>query len=478
VLDTGRSRWQLSRKLLSRRNNGEFVSDKISDRQNEVNRKLEKAYDDLISIENEQKRLDAELKALLAERSRYSLLSEISDHLDQLSKQGGANLFWGENFDTENARQHMQRLRSQIAKYDSRVHELQSRHVDGESEVQSLAARVNILNDESIALQEAAEEVQYEFVIERDMTELPYRPMVMPWQSEGEDERRFRRIVAICLLVGLLFGALIPLWNIPIPDKVEQIKVPERMAQLMLERKPPPPPPPPKPVNKTQEETPKEKHPKKATAPKTDKAKVARKRAERAGLMAFKKDFSELMNTGSVDKKLGAKASISSLGKTAKHATRSLVTAEAGSSSSGINTASLSRDVGGAGTGMKGVAFQRVESAIGTDFAGDDQPLSGGPGPSRTDEEIQIVFDRYKAVLYRIYNRELRTNPTLQGKMVLRMTIEPDGKVSACKVDSSDMHSPVLDKQIVARVLKFNFGPKEGVPAVTILYPIDFLPAS
>lgn len=453
------------------------MSDNISDRQEEVNRKLEQTYDDLIDIENEQNRVETELKALLTERSRYSLLSEISDRLDQLYKQGGANLFWGEDFDAEKMRQHTQRVHSQIANYDSKVQDLQSRKAAAESEAQSLAARVNVLNEESAELQEVAEEVKYDFVIEREMSQLPFRPMMMPWES-GEDEKRFRRIVAICLLVGLLLGYLIPLWDIPIPDRVEPIKVPERMAQLMMERKPPPPPPPPEPVKKTEEETPKDKHPKKATEPKTDKARVARKRAESAGLMAFKKDFSELMNTGPTDKKLGAKASISSLGKTARHATRSLVTAEAGSSSGGINTASLSRDVGGAGTGMKGVAFSRVESAIGTDFAGGDRPLSSGPGPSRTDEEIQIVFDRYKAVLYRIYNRELRTNPTLQGKMVLRLTIKPDGTVSSCKVDSSDMNSPSLSEKIVARVLMFNFGKKEGVPPVTILYPIDFLPAS
>lgn len=454
------------------------MSKSISDRQNEVNRKLDKTYDELVSIEDTQKRLDAELKNLLAERSRYSLLSEISDHLDQLNKLGGASLFWGEGYDTEKARQHAQRLRSQIAHYDTRVQELQSRHSEGESEVQSLAARVNILNEESVMLQEVAEEVKYDFVIEREMTRLPFRPMVMPW-SAGEDENRFRRILAICLLLALLLGYLIPLWDIPIPDRIEPIKIPERMAQLMLERKQPPPPPPPKPVEKTQEETPKEKRPKeKAPEPVTEKAKVARKKAESAGLMAFKKNFSELMNTSPVDEKLGAKASISSLGKTAKQATRSLVTSAAGTSSGGINTASLSRDVGGSGTGMKGVAFERVESAIGTDFSGDERPLSGGPGPSRTDEEIQIVFDRYKSALYRIYNRELRSNPTLQGKMVLRLTIQPDGTVSACKLDSSDMNSPALESQIVERVLKFNFGPKEGVPAVTILYPIDFLPAS
>ncbi len=94
---------------------------------------------------------------------------------------------------------------------------------------------------------------------------------------------------------------------------------------------------------------------------------------------------------------------------------------------------------------MGGVEFSRVESSIGSDFFGEEAPLSDGPGPSRTDEEIQIVFDRYKSALYRIYNRQLRKNPTLQGKMVLRLTILPDGKVSACSVDSSDM----TDEQLI-----------------------------
>jgi hypothetical protein len=99
-------------------------------------------------------------------------------------------------------------------------------------------------------------------------------------------------------------------------------------------------------------------------------------------------------------------------------------------------------------------------------------------GPSRTDEEIQIVFDRYKAALYRIYNRELRNDPTLRGKMILRITIEPNGTVSACKVESTNLASSALSAEVVDRVGKFNFGAKDGVPRLTILYPIDFLPAT
>ena len=95
----------------------------------------------------------------------------------------------------------------------------------------------------------------------------------------------------------------------------------------------------------------------------------------------------------------------------------------------------------------------------------------------RTDEEIQIVFDRYKASLYRIYNMELRRDPTLRGKMLMRISIEPSGAVSLCRLESTDLASAELVARILERIKKFNFGPKDGVQKVTILYPIDFLPA-
>ena len=130
------------------------------------------------------------------------------------------------------------------------------------------------------------------------------------------------------------------------------------------------------------------------------------------------------------------------------------------------------------GDGLGAVQVGKVGSPIAR-IGGGDRPLSrGGVGPSRTDEEIQIVFDRYKASFYRLYNRELRNDPTLQGQMVLRLTIEPDGSVSMCTVQSSDMDAPALADQVVNRVKTINFGAKEGVPALTIVYPIDFLPAA
>jgi hypothetical protein len=155
-----------------------------------------------------------------------------------------------------------------------------------------------------------------------------------------------------------------------------------------------------------------------------------------------------------------------------------MVASLAPGSSGGINLSDISRDVGGGGgDGIEGVQLTRVASSIGGGD-GPARPLSGGAMAGRTDEEIQIVFDRYKAALYRLYNRELRKDPTLRGQLVLRLTIEPDGSVSLCQLHSSDMDAPTLAQQVVDRVQSFDFGAKEDIVAMTIIYPIDFLPAA
>ena len=153
-----------------------------------------------------------------------------------------------------------------------------------------------------------------------------------------------------------------------------------------------------------------------------------------------------------------------------------MVTTSAPGSSGGINLADISRDVGGGGT-VANVEVTRVTSTIETEGA-IERPQAGTALAGRTDEEIQIVFDRYKAALYRLYNRELRRDPTLRGQIIIKLTIEPDGTVSYCTMHSSDMNAPTLAEQVIERVSTFDFGAKEDIAAVTIIYPIDFLPAA
>ncbi|HXJ39092.1 MAG TPA: AgmX/PglI C-terminal domain-containing protein, partial [Bryobacteraceae bacterium] len=226
----------------------------------------------------------------------------------------------------------------------------------------------------------------------------------------------------------------------------------------------------------------------------------AKPKVGNAGILAFKDKFASLAKD-TVVVPLGADARHIAADEVGRPSARSMLTSNTAGSSGGINVASLSRSVGGGGGGggggnggggvggrgngadgnggggIGGVGTGRAVSSI-TPITGANRPKArGGPGPARTDEEIQIVFDRYKASFYRLYNRELRNNPALKGQMVLRLTIEPDGSVSMCALQSTDMDAPDLAAQVVGRVRTINFGAKD-VPAVTIVYPIDFLPAA
>ncbi|HEX5109562.1 MAG TPA: AgmX/PglI C-terminal domain-containing protein, partial [Vicinamibacterales bacterium] len=187
------------------------------------------------------------------------------------------------------------------------------------------------------------------------------------------------------------------------------------------------------------------------------------------GILAFRDQFASLTRARNTPR-LGADARYGAADDVGRASSGSNLTTNTPGSSGGINVDSLNRRVGGGGGGgqggsgggggggMQGVQVGRATSTI-AGPGGDDRPKArGGMGASRTDEEIQIVFDRYKASFYRLYNRELRNNPTLQGQMVLRLTIEPDGSVSMCELKSTNMEAPDLASQVVDRVKTINFG--------------------
>lgn len=408
--------------------------------------------------------VETELENSSSQISIYSHLAEVSEKLEQLHELGAGELFWEDKYTSESDLiEHLHGLRDKAKKFNKQVDVISERKAALEKKIEDSSYEIGYLKQDLEIVKQIEADSINDFVVNREYEPRPFHAAVMPWSNKSEDDKRFKKYLLLAFLYSILFALVIPYIELPVPDKDEVVKVPERIAKFIKKKQP-------KPKEKKQTQLTEKKKP-------SQEEKVkARKKAAKTGLLAFKNNFADLMDDVS-EAKLGANAKLSNQGAVAKSTARSLVLAQAQSGSGGINSSSLSRDVGIDGAKIGSVAFSRVTSEIGTAAAG-DQALSSGPGPSRTDEEIQIVFDRYKAALYRIYNRELRKNPTLQGKMVLRITILPNGKVSKAKVESSDLDSELLSKKIVERVKRFNFGAKKDVPTITILYPIDFLPAS
>lgn len=453
------------------------MSTSIAQQEQSLKGQLARVNEKIAGLEKKLGALDDELASHSRQRQQYGLLGDICLSLDKLNEMGASDLFWGSSTTGYDPAQQLQRVRGVVAEFEKKISVIEGARSALQASIKQELVTVFLLKDQLEELREEADNLKNEYILEREASEIAFQPMVMPWTRQGEDEKRFRKLLLVTLLVTVFLGGVVPLLKQPV-DRTKEVVVPERIAQL-VKKKQEPPPVEQKPQEKVEEKK-DEKVPSKEVKPLPAETQKAREVAETKGVLAFKNNFADLIEDS--PSKLGAQARISNSGKVAAGDApqRSMIVSQATGGSGGINTSNLSRQgTGGGGQSITGagVKFARVESATGAGVA-DDRPLSKGAGPSRTDEEIQIVFDRYKAALYRIYNRELRTDPSLRGKMVLRITIQPDGSVTACSVKSTDLASPALSKEVVDRVLKFNFGAKEGVPALTILYPIDFLPAS
>jgi len=308
----------------------------------------------------------------------------------------------------------------------------------------------------------------------------------LPWSFSVEDENRFRRILRTSLVVFLVFGLVMPLLPLPEINKTIEEELPPRMAKLLLQEKPPlPKPKKPEPVVQKPKPLPKKVEapkpvPKKRVVAKPKPVPVkpkptARQQAEKSGLLALKDSLADLRQN-TVASSLKQSRALSHSGGQARKTERAILTSGTTRGSDGIRTASMSRNTGGGA--LAGRATTQVHSPTGN--APPAQTVGGkGKGDrqaGRSIEEIQMVFDRNKGAIYSVYNRALRKDPTLQGKVVLQLTIAPSGKVTMCKLVSSELHDAALGQKISQRVKLFDFGAKD-VETVTITYPIDFLPA-
>jgi len=312
-----------------------------------------------------------------------------------------------------------------------------------------------------------------------------YRTYALPWDFAQDDNDRLRSIGKRIGIATLVLTVLLSLLPIPEVERDDANRVPPRFAKLILDKpKPPPPPPPvvqPKPeepqlVDQKKVEPKPEKVVEKKPEPKrVDKVVEARKKASVAGLLPFADDLADLRNNQAIAA-VRADRQLAGAAGEAKRAERSMITSKAGTGSGGINTASMSRDTGGAGLeeSLDTTAVSSTVAGLGA-TAVLDRPAAID-APARSREEIEMVFDQNKGAIYALYNRALRRDPTLQGKMVLRLTIEPSGAISMCEVVSSEIEDAELQRKLIGRIKLFRFDAKD-VARITTTKPIDFFPA-
>ncbi len=313
---------------------------------------------------------------------------------------------------------------------------------------------------------------------------LPYNA-ALPWSSSPEVERRFRIIVAACLVLALIMSLIFPFIDLPERDRVEAEQIPPRLAKMLLEKKKagPSTAEPSKPVGsekpKIEEKKPEPRpevekpkpEPKPEPEPKPKRsAEEIREKVASTGVLAMKDMLADLRESQPVDTLKQAAKPLQTEGAGERAMGRSVLMAKAGKGSGGIDTTRFNRNA--SDNELAGRETTTVTSEI--------EAIGVATGPvqdthGRSEDEIKKTMMANYSAIDSIYQRALRKNPFLQGKVLFRIVIEPDGSVSECTVLESELNDESLERKLALRIKRIDFGAKD-VETTSIDFPINFLP--
>jgi TonB family protein len=321
-----------------------------------------------------------------------------------------------------------------------------------------------------------------------------YHQLSLDWHPRSRNDKAFRLITLAVVALMLMLGLVLSSIQLPPQPRHERQLIPERIANILLEKKQqrritPKPKPLPKPSAKPKPEKPPTTIKKSSTRaqpqkPLTKVQRGAREKAASSGLLSLKNQLGDLLDTSDVSAMVAAPLLAGKAVGSAEPSAQTdevILIASAAKGSGGVSSGSYATHLDN--TKLQQRTITSVEQPViparkpdKAQSASSSGKISLRSAGVRAAEEVTLVFDRNKGILYKLYNHARRKNPGLKGKIVLRLTIAPSGKVNSIEIVSSELNDPKLETRLVRRIRNFDFGAK-NVESMSVTYPIEFLPS-
>ncbi len=295
------------------------------------------------------------------------------------------------------------------------------------------------------------------------------------------------------------FGFVIYLENADWPVEPTIATIPDRIAEMIFQEPEPPPTPPPVDVTEVETETETEvadadtatpsERPSGPSEPSSGSGSSAGDSDARLAIEQAQQQVENLL-IGALGAN-GAFADVLREGAATGNSQDLMEQAQgvgvASSAEGGLRERGGGGGLGSAGEGLGGL--QRREGAGQQQAEGErvgERVIRGRTTVgSLEDETGSGIFDSNLVVrqlrlrqsaIQRCYERELRNNPTLNGRVVARFSIQPTGSVSGASATENTTGSPAVASCVinVVRGLRFTPGPEGG--AVTYSFPFVFAP--
>jgi hypothetical protein len=316
----------------------------------------------------------------------------------------------------------------------------------------------------------------------------------LPWTSSKQENALFFKITLGVLLLTLLFAGYVGVKVLPEVPRAEREKLPPQLAQIIQAQKPPPPPPQVEPEVEPEPELPEEvpevtpieppqlapvkevvpPTPKKVEISEQDKVVQARETAKSSGMLQFTDQLASMRQQTNLNNV--ADTTLTQGGGEAEQTQRNVIAAPSLNSSGGIQTGALSANIGAAGEleGRRNTEFSAAtqgDAALATKRVEQEQQVIG----NRNLDEIRQVLDANKGAVYSLYRRALRQDPSIEGKLTVKLIIEPDGSLASVTLIDDELAAPELVAKLITRIQMINFG-AANVMRTELEYSYNFLP--
>ena len=290
--------------------------------------------------------------------------------------------------------------------------------------------------------------------------------------DENKQDKLFSRVLIVLLSLYLFFGVLVPMMDrVELPREIKE-QVPVQLTRVLLQKqekiKETPPP------VIEEELKPEDKVEEPVKEPVKTKREVAKEKAKTSGLAAMKDDLFSLRQAFIVKPNKGAL--IKEKVVEAKTVKRKLLAAKANEQSQNIASAKTKKTVLSDELSTHNTQTVRLaEEEVLASSMGEGAEAEISLTNVRSEMKLRQTLEANKSRLYSLYNRALRKNPFLKGKVLFEIEIQPNGRVSKVTIQSSELEDKALERRLKTILRSIDFG-VEDVAIISTVWAIEFLP--
>ncbi|GGP99549.1 AgmX/PglI C-terminal domain-containing protein [Shewanella ulleungensis] len=306
----------------------------------------------------------------------------------------------------------------------------------------------------------------------------------------SKQDKLFKQILWLLLLVYLVFAVVVPmLEQVELPREVKE-QVPPQLAKIILQEKQLPPPvkpevkpPEPEPLLEPEPAPPEDKVVEKPIEPAVKPQVVqpttreaAKEKASTSGLAAMKDDLFSMREA--FDVQPTAQRKLDQTTSQEVKVKRDLLAGAANKQTDSLAKSAISQTVSSGA--LSGNETQQIrlakEEVLANKGAASEKASQASQGGQRSEAALRRTLEANKSRLYSLYNRALRKDPFLKGKVMFEIVIQPNGSISKVSIKSSELNDAKLERQLTLVLRSITF-PAESVAVMTTIWAIDFFPS-